>query len=249
MKDLRTKDWMILNNIIYKIHTTEDLTAMRQEFLEQMKFLIAFDSADFYLADLSGEGGLGSPVTFRCKGERCMGYEETGQGRRILYGGKSIVCRESDLIPDRERVQSDYYKKIYIPNNWEHALHLVLANQVQCLGIVTFYRTVGKDDFGSDDLFLLELLKEHMTYRLETFAHEQGDGPEKITISKAVRQYELTKREETILRLLLAGCDNEAICEKLVISINTLKKHVLNIYRKLGIKNRVQMFKMIRERE
>jgi len=41
--------------------------------------------------------------------------------------------------------------------------------------------------------------------------------------------------------------DNAEISEKLVISVNTLKKHVLNIYRKLGIRNRIQMFKMIHE--
>lgn len=249
MKELRTKDWMVLNNIIYKIYTTEDMTAMRQEFLEQMKFLIDFDSADFYLAGQGSKGGLERPVTFNCDGGRCMGYDKTGQGRKILYGGKSIVCRETDLIPDQERIQSEYHKKIYIPNNWEYALHMVVCGEKQCLGIVTLYRTVGKDDFNSDDIFLLNLLKEHMAYRLNTSVHEQMDGVEKITVSEAVREYDLTKREETILRLLLAGCDNEAICEKLVISINTLKKHVLNIYRKLGIKNRVQMFKMIRERE
>ena len=45
------------------------------------------------------------------------------------------------------------------------------------------------------------------------------------------------------------GRDNAAICEELAISVNTLKKHILNIYRKLGIKNRVQLFKMIKEKE
>lgn len=249
MKELRTKDWMILNNIIYKIYTTEDLTAMRQGFLEQMKFLIDFDSADFYLAGREGQGRLEKPVTFNCDDRRCMGYDETSHGRRILYSEKGIVCRETDIIPETEKIRSEYYKKVYIPNNWEYALHMVVCGEKQCLGITTFYRTVGRDDFSSDDIFLLNLLKEHMTYRLSISVHEQMEGMEKITVSEAVRKYDLTKREQTILRLLLAGCDNEAICEKLVISINTLKKHVLNIYRKLGIKNRVQMFKMIRERE
>ena len=78
---------------------------------------------------------------------------------------------------------------------------------------------------------------------------EFGEDGGKMTITAAVQEYGLTKREETILRLLLAGLSNDEICEKLVITVNTLKKHVLNIYRKLGIRNRVQMFKMIREKE
>ena len=48
---------------------------------------------------------------------------------------------------------------------------------------------------------------------------------------------------------LMEGKDNSFICDYLAISINTLKKHILNIYRKLGIRNRVQLFKKIREKE
>ena len=64
------------------------------------------------------------------------------------------------------------------------------------------------------------------------------------------RDFELMRSEFLEqLRLLLAGESNDQICEELCISVNTLKKHVLNLYRKLGIRNRVQMFKMIREKE
>ena len=50
MKNLETCDWMLLNSIIYKIYTMEDLDEMRREFLEQLHLVIDFDSADFYLA-------------------------------------------------------------------------------------------------------------------------------------------------------------------------------------------------------
>ena len=75
----------------------------------------------------------------------------------------------------------------------------------------------------------------------------KSGGDYKISIVEAVEKYELTKREKTILSLLLEGMDNTEISSQLVISVNTTKKHILNIYRKLGINNRVQMFKMIRE--
>ena len=47
----------------------------------------------------------------------------------------------------------------------------------------------------------------------------------------------------------MKGKDNNTISEELQISVNTLKKHILNIYRKLNINNRVQLFKMIKEKE
>ena len=117
------------------------------------------------------------------------------------------------------------------------------------LGVITFYRTIGKDNFQYDDIFLLDLLKDHLAYRLYRDRQECNNGQEKLTVTEAAEKYGLTKREHTILRLLMQGKDNNQLCEELSISVNTLKKHILNIYRKLGIRNRVQMFKMVKERE
>lgn len=66
MNTLQTNDWLILNSIIYEIYTTADFDKMRQKFLEQMKMLVDFDSADFYLASLDEEYKLTDPVTYHC---------------------------------------------------------------------------------------------------------------------------------------------------------------------------------------
>jgi len=50
----------------------------------------------------------------------------------------------------------------------------------------------------------------------------------------------LTAREREVLLLLLEGASNSEIAHKLVLSVNTVKKHVMNIYGKLGVQNRVQ---------
>lgn len=66
VKTLETNDWMILNSIIYKIYTTEDVTVMRTALLEQLKMIMDFDSADFYLAAADGSGRLVDQVTYNC---------------------------------------------------------------------------------------------------------------------------------------------------------------------------------------
>ena len=58
MKTLETNDWIILNTIIYKVYTMEDFDEMRKELLEQLKLLVDFDSADFYLASVEDEKKL-----------------------------------------------------------------------------------------------------------------------------------------------------------------------------------------------
>jgi LuxR family maltose regulon positive regulatory protein len=50
----------------------------------------------------------------------------------------------------------------------------------------------------------------------------------------------LTERERDVLRLLLEGASNREIAHHLVLSVNTVKRHVYNICGKLGVQNRSQ---------
>lgn len=246
MKTLETNDWLILNSIIYKIYTTDNLTVMREMLLEQLKMLLDFDSADFYLASRDDKFELTDQVTYNCDVDESIKYNELDYSRGIMYSGKSMVYRETDIISDEKRVETEYYKKVYRPNNWHYSLQIILGYNKTFLGVITLYRTIGKDNFVYDDVFVMDMLKDHLAYRLykELTKEQCYDG--KLSVNEVADKYELTKREHTVLEELLNGTDNVKICDKLSISVNTLKKHILNIYRKLGVKNRIQLFKMIR---
>lgn len=249
MRTLETNDWIFLNNIIYKIYTVSDIDEMREQFLDLMKMLIDYDSADFHLASPDGKNKLISPVLYNCEEDLSMVYDELDYSRGILYGGKTLIYRETDIISDSKRVETDYYKKVYKENKWHYSLQMVLARNKEFVGVVTFYRTIGKDDFLYDDIFILDLLKDHLAYRLYQQKKSSLAFGEKLTVRDAVEKFSLTRREETVLKLLMEGKSNQQILESLIITENTLKKHILNLYRKLGVKNRVGLFKMILEKE
>jgi len=48
----------------------------------------------------------------------------------------------------------------------------------------------------------------------------------------------LSKREREVLQMLTEGAENNAIAASLEITINTVEKHLKNIYRKLGVSSR-----------
>lgn len=249
MKNLETNDWLLINSIIYKIHTVDNVDDMRKQLLEQLRMLLDFDAADFYLSAGHGEKSLVRPVLYNCENDYSDLYDGIDYSRGILYSGKSLIYRETDIISDEARTRTEYYKKVYKPNNWHYSLQMVLALEGEFVGVMTLYRNTGKNDFLYEDIFVLEQLKEHLAYRLYKELEKRGSISEKMTITQVVEKYDLTRREHTILHLLLDGKGNADICEELAITDNTLKKHILNIYRKLGINNRVQMFKLIKEKE
>nr|WP_322657014.1 response regulator transcription factor [Dendronalium sp. ChiSLP03b]MDZ8203363.1 response regulator transcription factor [Dendronalium sp. ChiSLP03b]RCJ20744.1 DNA-binding response regulator [Nostoc minutum NIES-26] len=59
--------------------------------------------------------------------------------------------------------------------------------------------------------------------------------------SHIVETYPLTVRELDVLKLIVDGCSNAAIAEKLYISVGTVKTHVRNILNKLCLSDRTQI--------
>ncbi|MBP1467965.1 response regulator transcription factor [Candidatus Chloroploca sp. M-50] len=50
----------------------------------------------------------------------------------------------------------------------------------------------------------------------------------------------LTERELDVLRLICAGKSNQEIADELFLALNTVKRHVNNLYGKLGVSRRAQ---------
>jgi len=79
-----------------------------------------------------------------------------------------------------------------------------------------------------------------------------GGAPMSFSIARRVLHYfekktaeikdfeDLTKRETEIVELLSQGLLYKEIAEKIFISLDTVKKHVGNIYRKLQVSNKVE---------
>lgn len=69
-------------------------------------------------------------------------------------------------------------------------------------------------------------------------AHEEA--PDQVTALRTTAPQKLTRREQEVLTLLVAGATNRAIAQELVVSDETVKSHVSNILRKLRVTTRSQ---------
>ncbi len=57
----------------------------------------------------------------------------------------------------------------------------------------------------------------------------------------------LSKRENEIVKYLLSGYTSGGIAKELFISLPTVKTHISNIYRKLNINSKQELFKLLNE--
>ena len=62
----------------------------------------------------------------------------------------------------------------------------------------------------------------------------ENDAVKNISI-----KYSLGSQEEKVLNLLIKGLSNQEMADELFVSVNTIRNHVANIYKKTGMKKKV----------
>jgi DNA-binding NarL/FixJ family response regulator len=65
-------------------------------------------------------------------------------------------------------------------------------------------------------------------------------------MSTDLSRFELSPREQEIIRLILLGKTNKEIADELFISIKTVKNNIYNIFKRFNLKNRVQLTNFFR---
>lgn len=78
-----------------------------------------------------------------------------------------------------------------------------------------------------------------------TVYHSRQGMAAKQYLEQAAENYDLTPRELEILELIGEGLSNQEICDKLVISTSTVKKHIYNLFQKTNVSSRTQLLNRI----
>lgn len=91
-----------------------------------------------------------------------------------------------------------------------------------------------------DHTFVHRLLKAFQAELVHTPSHPLTSGPSALVEP-------LTKREREVLQLIIAGLSNQEIAAELYLAMGTVKKHITNIYGKLGVRRRAQAIARAKE--
>lgn len=249
---IQKNDIMLINDIVYKIHAVEDFDTMRKSVLEVLQFLIPYECAGFYLASPDTPYELIDPVSLGGNPDGAMvylqEYQEFDYTRWTFDSSVGKVYRETDLLDEDVRISHPYYQKMFVGQGVHYSMLLTIIRNGVFLGVINLFRKKEQQDFSNDEMFLFELLENHLSLRCfhsaKSFTFSVSSYPTKKAL---IEKYNLTMREIEIVYMLLDGTSREVICEQLCISSNTLKKHTLNIYKKLNINSWRELFQLLKE--
>jgi DNA-binding CsgD family transcriptional regulator len=65
-------------------------------------------------------------------------------------------------------------------------------------------------------------------------------------LSMVSHQYQLTEREQELLPLLIQGKSNNEVAEAMFVSLQTAKNYVSKMYKKTGVRNRIELMNLVR---
>jgi LuxR family maltose regulon positive regulatory protein len=130
--------------------------------------------------------------------------------------------RQQEALAELDLVL-DYYEKLGVP----------LVILMEGRSIVPLLRLAVDSDIH----------EKYAAHLLDLLGVSGESEPFQLTFSGE----KLTPREAEVLRLVIAGHSNQAIAEKLVISVWTVKSHLTQIYSKLDVASRTQAIARSRE--
>ena len=100
----------------------------------------------------------------------------------------------------------------------------------------------GNVQYSDAEIEALKFLCAHLSNLYQNFYASNPGLCHSNSASKTSVEQLLTRREKELLPLLLQGLTAQLIADKLVISSQTVLKHISHIYEKLEVRSRVELF-------
>lgn len=247
---MQNNEFLLINNIIYQIYSIPDFDTMKITFLNLLKMLVPNTASSILMADhTSSKNLLCDPIcvpeVYSDAEKNYLLNEDEDYTRWVMLSGQCLLIRESDLMPEEERIKTTLYKKCYEPFHLHYSLQLNLVYNDLFLGVVTIYRKKEEGDFTSDEMFLVKAFSDHLNLRFYQYYTNDSKNASSASYSIAnlASKYNLTNREAEILQLIFEDLNNDEIADKLFISGYTLKKHIQNLYRKFDVSTKWNLLK------
>ena len=204
---------------------------IRSIILEELAKRFGYTKSIFWVAD--DEGNLFDPVFYGLNDRAIYSYVDNYYKYDLLHPQRNLPLYQSkkllrliDVVMPEEYETSTFYQGFMVPQNTYDEMVITLTHENKLVGVLGL-GGIEKNTFTSIDckrfLMMSELIGTTFIYQYQT---------DPILLSE---------REKEVVALVKEGKTNKEIATKLYISHNTVKKHLQNIYRKYGVKNKIQL--------
>ncbi len=227
------RDLRVLLGVLDAARSTEVTAGLPSAVLEQARTVIACDAVTFADLDIANESDFF--VQGVSDEDDPAGYDPGAFWRHywdfqpcsysVRSGDHHSITTISDFYTRRAYHDTGMYADYFGRNGIEHSAMLCLTAPAGRSRRLVFFRGAGAD-FDSRDRLLMALLRP-----LLDELYQELERSRQPTAELTVRQWEL-------LHLVASGRSNAEIARELVVSKDTVRTHLENIFARLHVTNR-----------
>jgi DNA-binding CsgD family transcriptional regulator len=222
---------------------------VREKILDLFFDCCRADGAVFFLPD----GGSGFTNTFSknfCeRSDREFGeYYCHFDPLLLFYWNQDGSYPTVRVISYDSYMSTEYYCDFLRPYGIHYKLVVYLKAREGLQGKVVLTRPRGSPIFSPCESTLASELSSYMAYALEHNAlvnKIRSQRPEDLREEKLMEVFRLSRREIEVVECLFKGMRNADIARTLFVSEITVKKHLQNIYAKIGVKSRTALISRV----
>ncbi|MGM0446258.1 MAG: LuxR C-terminal-related transcriptional regulator [Bacillota bacterium] len=250
MYTLSNKEWNNIFNLILKTGMQNTLDNYINTVLKEIEVLIPYYAANFFMYNKDKEV-MGQPKCINIKSGLIKDYEryyhKIDDIKDKTFDIK-VPIRSSDIMDYRYWKNTEYFTDFLAKNRLYYSCGIDIHHGNKLLGTIGLFREKNDQDYTEKDLIILNIIKPHLANQLyKLFILNGIFNNLKIgnKLNRGKNRFNLTKREIEVVKQILDGKNNYEVAKNLFISINTVKKHLMNIYKKVEVNNRTELTSLI----
>lgn len=209
--------------------------------VENIRFHIQHKLADIFgydqtiLWSADNSGNLNDPTNYNISDRALTDYLTDFHYYDLLHPKKNVnlfrekkAIRVEDLVTSNQYENSIFYRSFLKGYGYHDEMVVALIHQNTFIGAIGLGQKNSLGKFTAKDSNILKLVSDVIA---SVLLHQKNNS-----------QYILlSNREIDVVNLVRKGWTNQVIAATLHISVNTVKKHLQNIYEKYNVQNRTQL--------
>ena len=162
---MEKNDFLLYNEIIYRIHACRTLEEFRPTLLAQVKLIIPYTYASLIAIQTDPETGelihrdpYCKPQNFREVENAWLGRIDKAYTAWLSHAPESMVVRDSEILSGDKRFSAASYRELYTAYHVHDCMQMNITYAGQAMGRLALYRTRGDGLFTDQEAFYLRAL-------------------------------------------------------------------------------------------
>lgn len=229
---IKAEEFTVYDNLIKELYQSPNIESLKDLIIDSIHRLVQTDSLAFFLVNPQNNYFLSTHqlnLPDRMFEDYKNYYEKFDIYKQKVFSLSPvpIVDRCSDYFNFNEWARNEHRCDFLMRNGCHYIACIQIFNGSSIVGELSMHRSRNHTDFSDKDMFFLKCLQPHLSHAFSNANHKSSG--EKLKSMLTVREYQ-------VVQLMVRGLNRKEIAEELVISVDTVKTHMKNIYSKTNCK-------------